>query len=463
MLINHAKRADDANYKFDAIIRSLLDTDFYKFLMLQFIWKDFKDVPVTFSFINRTSSIKIGTMIDEEILRKQLDHVRSLRFTESELIWLAGNKFYGYRDIFAPEFIEWLRFFEMPPYELEHQDGQWVLHFSGDWVHTSMWEIYALSIINELRTRAAFQNMNEFELDIFYARAKSKLWDKIDRLRGIRGLNFTDFGTRRRHSFLWQDYVVQALKAQLPGIFMGTSNVLLAMRHDLEAKGTNAHELPMVLAALSRLNMMPCDLKETQYEVLRIWQKSYGGALLMMLSDTWGTTQFLRDAPDWATDWTGLRVDSKDPATAGEEYITWLQSRGRDPKGKLLLFSDGLDVDDIIRLYAQFGGEIQPGFSPQDFTGPEDFLNPKKWLHKPRIRVSFGWGTLLTNDFRDCHPRKLQAFEPLSLICKVSEVCGHPAVKLSDNYLKATGSQEEIEFYRMLFGTDGMSNLPVLV
>jgi nicotinate phosphoribosyltransferase len=464
MLMNFAKRADDHNYNFDPIVRSLLDTDFYKLLMLQFIWRHFRDTKVTFSLINRTTAVKLGDDIDEAELRRQLDHCRTLRFTETELIWLAGNTFYGQRAIFAPEFIAWLRDFQLPEYQLSRKDGQWVLRFPGDWIKSTMWEIPALSIINELRTRKGFVGMTEFELDVLYAHAKTKLWSKIERLRGIPGLTFTDFGTRRRHAFLWQDYVVQMMKAELPGQFIGTSNVLLAMRHGLEAKGTNAHELPMTMAALARLGKLSCDLKQSQYEVLRLWQETYGGALLIMLPDTWGTTQFLRDAPDWVAAWGGIRVDSKNPFVAGEEYIAWLEGRGVDPRDKLLLFSDGLDVDDIIKLYARFGGRIQPGYTEDDFKSAADFLDPAKWVHEPRIRVSFGWGTLLTNDLRGCHPRKdIKSFNAISLVCKVEEAEGHPAVKLSDNYEKATGPAAEVAICRETFGADGVANAPVVV
>ena len=111
--------------------------------------------------------------------------------------------------------------------------------------------------------------------------------------------------------------------------FIGTSNTYLAYKHDLEAIGTNAHELPMALAAMANDDE---ELKASQYRVLELWQQTYDGELLIMLPDTFGTTQFLEDAPDWVADWTGQRVDSKDPYVAGDEYIAWLKARGRDPR-----------------------------------------------------------------------------------------------------------------------------------
>ena len=205
------------------------------------------------------------------------------------------------------------------------------------------------------------------------------------------------------------------------------------------------------------------DLKQSQYRMLELWQQTYGGALLVMLPDTYGTTQFLENAPDWVTGWTGQRVDSKDPFVAGDEYIQWLQRRGTDPRGKLLIASDGLDVQEILSLHAYFTGTIQPGVSARDFRDANDFHDERKWRRERRIRFSAGWGTLLTNDFRDCHPRNEDGLEPISLVCKLRTAEDRPAVKLSDNYLKASGPPELVEHYREVFGLGGMANLPVVV
>lgn len=217
--------------------------------------------------------------------------------------------------------------------------------------------------------------------------------------------------------------------------FTGTSNTALAYKHDLEAIGTNAHELPMAMAAMASRGSDE-QLRESQYNVLELWQKSYGGALLIMLPDTFGTTQFLEGAPDWAADWTGQRIDSKDPLIAGDEYIKWLSARGQDPKRKRLIASDGLDADEIVRLHEYFAG---------------------------RIRFSAGWGTLLTNDFRGCHPRGEDTLGPLSLVCKLTSADGVPTVKLSDNARKATGPAAEVARYRRVFGTRAEVGADILV
>jgi nicotinate phosphoribosyltransferase len=461
MIVNFAERAHNHNWELDPVTRSLLDTDFYKLLMLQFIWKHYPKTRVQFTLFNRSATGPVDTFANEELIA-QLDHARNLRFRRSELVWLAGNTFYGRRGIFEPAFLEWLeRDFRLSDYELSVKDGRFHLSFDGLWTDTTMWELYSLSIINELRTRSNLKRLSEFGLDILYARAKTKLWSKIERLRGVPNLAVADFGTRRRHSFLWQEYVVNAMASNLGSGFTGTSNAFLAHKHDLEAIGTNAHEIPMVLAALA-----PQDddesLKASQYHVLELWQKTYDGSLRIMLPDTFGTTQFLKGAPDWTADWTGQRVDSKDPYIAGDEYVEWLKARGRDPHEKLVIASDALDVDDILGLHAYFGGTLARGTTPRDFRSAADFHDRQKWTPGRRIRFSAGWGTLLTSDFRGCDPSGNGGFDPISLISKVSRVEGRPAVKLSDNYAKALGLPSEIERYRRVFGTAGASNIPVI-
>ncbi len=461
MIINLARRAHNHNWELDPITRSLLDTDFYKLLMLQFIWKHFPKTKASFSFINRSTHVRLAETINMHELREQLEHTRRLRFHKSELIWLAGNTFYGQRSIFEPAFLDWLEHgFRLSDYELSQKDGQIVLNFQGLWTETTMWEIYALTQVSELKTRASLKRLSEFDLDILYARAKTRLWEKIARMRGVSCLSVSDFGTRRRHSFLWQEYVVKAMSDVLGDSFKGTSNTYLAYKHDLEAIGTNAHELPMALAAMANSDE---ELKASQYRLLDLWQQTYQGELLVMLPDTFGTTQFLRNAPDWVADWTGQRADSKDPFIAGDEYIKWLEERGRDPRRKLFIASDALDVDSILALHAYFSGSIQNGYAPSSFRSASDFLDERKWKPERRIRFSAGWGTLLTNDFRNCNPQGHDGFDPLSLVCKINDADGRPTVKLSDNYEKALGPAEEVERYRRVFGTAGLTHLPLVV
>ncbi len=428
-----ASRVYNHTWKLDPIIRSLIDTDFYKLLMLQMIWKLYPDVDATFSLINRTTSVKLAEEIDEGTLREQLDHARTVGLSKKEMIWLAGNTFYGRKQIFEPEFLNWLSTYKLPEYELSKRDGQYELTFHGKWMETTLWEIPALAIINELRSRSAMRSLGFFTLDVLYARAKAKMWEKVERLQALPGLRISDFGTRRRHSFLWQRWCVEALKEGIGPAFTGTSNVLLAMDSDLEAVGTNAHELPMVAAALAETEEQ---LRASPYQVLKDWNRLYGGNLLIVLPDAFGTAAFLRDAPDWVADWTGFRPDSAPPIEGGEKIIAWWKKMGRNPKEKLLIFSDGLDVDAIIQTYNHFEG---------------------------RVRMSFGWGTNLTNDFAGCAPYEIAGLMPISIVCKVSEANGRPAVKLSDNPRKATGDPAEVERYLKFFGQEDRVDQVVLV
>ena len=170
---------------------------------------------------------------------------------------------------------------------------------------------------------------------------------------------------------------MNAMNTVLGRSFTGTSNTFLAYKHDLAAIGTNAHELPMALAA-----MAPDDasLKTAQYRVLELWQQLYAGSLLILLPDTFGTTQFLEHAPDWVADWTGPACRQQGSLhVAGDEYIAWLKQRGRLPESKLLIASDALDANDILSLHAYFSGAIADGYTaPADFHGAADFVDTRK-------------------------------------------------------------------------------------
>ena len=430
-MVDIATRVWNHKWKIDPIVRSLIDTDFYKLLMCQSIYRNKPDTTVTFSLINRTKSIRLADLVDEGELREQLDHVRSLRLTRGESTWLRGNTFYGKRQMFRPDFMQWFEGLQLPPYHLERRDGQYELTFEGKWPEVMLWEIPALSVLMELRSRAVLEKLGRFELQVLYARAMTKLWEKIERLRGTPDLRIADFGTRRRHSFLWQDWCVQAMREGLEGAFTGTSNCLIAMRSEVEAIGTNAHELPMVYSALANSD---AELLQAPYRVLSDWQDEHDGNLRIMLPDTYGTAGFLKNAPDWLAGWTGIRVDSGDPAAGAETAIRWWRERGEDPTTKLVIFSDGLDVIEIEKLHRQFQG---------------------------RVKVSFGWGTMLTNDFRGLVAG--DGLAPFSLVCKAVTANGRPTVKLSDNPNKALGPADEIARYRRVFGVGEQAAQAVLV
>jgi len=399
--------------------------------MCQSIFRNKPNTQVTFSVINRSKNITLAELIDEGELREQLDHIRSLGVSRGESTFLRGNTFYGKRQMFRSDFMEWFENLTLPPYHLEKRDGQFELTFEGKWHEVMLWEVPALSVLMELRSRAALKHLDRFELQILYARAMTKLWEKINVLQKLSDLRIADFGTRRRHSFLWQDWCVQAMQEGLEKKFVGTSNCLIAMRREVEAIGTNSHEMPMIYSALAKDDAA---LRRAPYDVLEDWQEEHEGNLRIILPDTYGTKNFLKNAPPWLAAWTGIRIDSGDPVDSAETAIEWWQSCGEDPRKKLIIFSDGLDVKEIVDLHTRFSN---------------------------RALVSFGWGTLLTNDFRDLSNGK--NLSPFSLVCKATTADGRATVKLSDNSEKVMGPELEVERYRKVFniGTQEGSNLIV--
>ena len=397
-----------------SIITSLLDVDFYKFTMGQLVLHRYPDVLVRYAFKNRTSSVKISEFVSEEDLRHELDEARKLRFNNSELHYLRGTNEYGGR-MFEEDYLEFLRGFELPEYRLEVVDGELVIEVAGRWCETIYWETIILAIVNELYNDALMSRLSRFEREAVQAEGILRLKRKIKKLRAKPKLRFSEFGTRRRFSGEHQDYVVGVLVEEIPDQLVGTSNVLLAMKHGLLPMGTSAHETPMAMTGI--MHGSDDEILASHNRALQDWWDEYGWGLSIALTDTFGTDFFFRDmTKEQAHDWKGLRQDSGDPMVFGKKALAFYEGHGVDPKDKLLIFSDGLDVDTMIRIHGEFS---------------------------KAIGVTFGWGTNLTNDV---------GFAPLSLVVKIVEANGHGTVKLSDNMAKAIGSSEDIERFKRIFG-----------
>lgn len=408
------------------IVQTLWDTDFYKITMAQMIWRKYRDIPVKFELINRTKDYYLSDVIPEEHLRSELDLARELRFSEDGLEYLRKMKVYE-KPMFCEEFLEYLSSVRLPPCHLERRGGQYHIEFSGPWQDATHWEIPGLAIVNELKTLGilARPELSVFAKDVVFASGKMRLWEKIQLLRQYPDITFTDFGTRRRFSRVWQEYIVKTCKEELPGQFIGTSNVWLSMKYGMEPKGTCAHEPFMGVAAMFRAmgNSIQC----AQTRVLGDWWNEYGEGLSIVLPDTFGSnSMFQIMTRKQARDWKGFRHDSADPIEFGEKVIRFYERHRVDPRQKLIVFSDGLDVYEIIRIADHFRG---------------------------RIRVTFGWGTNLTNDFLFSRP--------ISLVIKLTEAAGHGTVKLSDNLAKATGRTEDIEQYKRELGYTNETYEPV--
>ena len=413
-------------------IQSLLDIDFYKFTMGQFIWQSYPETLVTFELINRDAGIPLARIIAEERLREALDHARTLCFSPGELDALRNIRTYG-KALFSEGYLSFLKGGSLPPYNLEKRGDQYHLSFTGPWAAVSPWETIAIAIISELYYESLRQGMRPQDVNLMRRLAKERLERKLEELARHPDIRFADMGQRRRNGRTWHEYVVRKCATSLPDQFLGTSDTLFATRYGLTPIGTNAHELPMVLTALAGTDE---GKRDAQYAALRGWQELYGEPLRIFLPDTFGTGQYLKNAPAWlASEWRGFRQDSGDPMRAVGLYMEWLRSHDVDPREKLVIFSDGLDIPEMIRLSRECRG---------------------------KIRTAFGWGTLLTNDFRGCGGDE-RLYRPFSMVCKATRADGFPVIKLSDNVGKATGPASEVRRYFDIFGRPEQDDLGLIV
>lgn len=397
------------------IIESLLDTDFYKFTMGNLVWNRYRDVPVRYAMTLRTKGVNLATFIDESELREELDHVRTLRFTKTELHYLRGTNEYGDR-MFPEGYLEFLAALQLPEYVLKCVEGGYALEFPGKWSEAIYWETFGLSIVNELYYRALLRKMSRFQRETVAAEGVRRLAEKNRVLKEHPEVTVCDFGTRRRFSRTAQAYVVGVQAEELPpSQFLGTSNTLLAMKYGLLPMGTYAHETGMAMSGI--MHGSDEEIRASHNRVLQDWWDQYGWGLSIALTDTYGTDFFFRDmTPEQARNWKGLRQDSGDPIEFGEKALRFYRKCGVDPRDKLQVFSDGLTVEAMIKITQYFSG---------------------------RIRTTFGWGTNLTNDF---------GFPALSLVIKLIEANGWGTVKLSDNIAKAIGKLEDVERFKRIFG-----------
>jgi nicotinate phosphoribosyltransferase len=409
------------------IVTSRLEPDFYKFAMGQLIWRKYGDIDVTFAFKNRTAKARLGEVIDLGELREHLDHARSLMFTNSELHYLRGTNEYQQR-MFDEEYLEFLRRFRLPHYNLEIKDGDVDLTFSGRWDEVTYWETIALSIVNETYYRTLLRGLSRFEREAIFAAGIRRLRRKIATLRARPDIAFSDFGTRRRFSRAWQHYIDDTLMQELnggsfEGQFLGTSNTYSAMRAGLVPMGTSAHELPMIMAGL--LDAGEADpewLRRAQRQVLDDWWEQYGWGLSIFLPDTFGTDFFFTVVTDDdLRRWKGFRWDSGDVLQFGERIIQAYERTGVDPNEKMLVASDALDLPLMLDVQQELG---------------------------TRLRVSYGWGTGLTNDLLDNEMVGDWWFGPMSLVVKPITANGRGLVKLSDNPAKAVGRADDVARYK---------------
>ena len=394
------------------IITSLLDTDLYKFTMMQVVLHQFPGAEVEYRFKCRNAA-NLAPFVSE--IREEIRGLCSLQFQDAELAYLKAMRF------IKSDFVDFLGLFKLNEKYVNVTtlpSGEIEVSIKGPWLHTILFEIPVLSIINEVYFRNT-QKQPDFH------EGRKRLTTKTAQLQadGLQALKIADYGTRRRFGKVWHEEVLQTLSNKLgtgpeigknagvSGQFAGTSNVLFAMQLGLTPLGTMAHEYLQACQALGPR------LRDSQIFGFESWAKEYRGDLGIALSDVYGMSAFLRDFDMYFCKlFDGARHDSGDPFQWGERMIDHYNKNRVDPKTKTLIFSDGLTVPRTIELYQQFKG---------------------------RCQVAFGIGTNLTNDL---------GYEPLQIVIKMVRCNGQPVAKLSDTPSKNMCHDEKyLAYLRQVF------------
>jgi nicotinate phosphoribosyltransferase len=391
------------------IITSLLDTDLYKFTMMQVVLHQFPGAQVEYKFKCRNSGVNLARHIDE--IRAEIKALCSLSFSEEELSYLRSMRF------IKSDFVDFLGLFRLNEKYITltpQSDGQLEISVKGPWLHTILFEIPVLAIANEVY----FKNHSTPRSE---SNGKERLLHKISLLKapGLSELKIADYGTRRRYSRVWHEEVLQTLAKELgtsaTGQFAGTSNVHYARTLGLTPLGTMAHEYLQAAQALGPR------LRDSQTYAFESWAREYRGDLGIALSDVYGMSAFLRDFDMFFCKlFDGARHDSGDPFSWGERMIEHYRINRVDPRTKTLIFSDGLTVPRTIELYQRFKG---------------------------RCLLAFGIGTNLTNDLGDPPEH-----EPLQIVMKMIRCNGQPVAKISDSPGKGMCDDEKyLAYLRQVF------------
>jgi nicotinate phosphoribosyltransferase len=388
------------------IIQSLLDTDLYKFTMMQVVLHHFPGAQVEYKFRCRTEGADLRP--DLPAIRAQLEKLCTLRFRDDELAYLRGLRF------MKSDFVDFLALFHFNEkyvrIEPGEKHGEIDITIRGPWLHTILFEIPVLAIVSETYFR---RTQPRPDLD----EGRRRLRTKIELLRTVEpelDFKISDYGTRRRFSLSWQEEVLQTLKREVPQYFAGTSNVWFAMRNNLTPLGTMAHEYMQACQALGPR------LRDSQTFAFDKWAQEYRGDLGIAIADTYGLQAFLRDFDMYFCKlFDGARHDSGDPFDWGEKLIAHYRRNRVDPRTKTLIFSDQLSFPLAIGIARRFHG---------------------------RIRTSFGIGTNLTNDV---------GYEAINIVVKMTECNGQPVAKVSDSPGKTVSKDPGyLAYLRQVFGLE---------
>jgi nicotinate phosphoribosyltransferase len=368
------------------IINTLLDTDLYKFTMMQAVLHQHPAALVEYRFKCRQPGINLAQHLEE--ISREIDALCTLRFRANELDYLRGLRF------IKPDFVDFLGLFHLDRKYLSLSasldvPGEIELSIRGPWLHTILFEVPLLAIISEVWFR------HHGNADAGVDEGRRRLDAKIEQLRsatGYDGCRIADYGTRRRYSRDWHSEVLLSLQQLLGKQFVGTSNVHFAQQYGMTPLGTMAHEWLQAFQALGPR------LRDSQAAALEAWAREYRGDLGIALSDVVGMDAFLRDFDMYFCKlFDGMRHDSGDPFAWAERMLDHLQRNRVDPREKVLVFSDSLDFSKVMRLYDHF---------------------------HDRCKVAFGVGTNLTNDL---------GVQPLQIVIKMVRCNGQPVAKLSDS------------------------------
>ncbi|GAB4392715.1 MAG: nicotinate phosphoribosyltransferase [Gammaproteobacteria bacterium] len=367
------------------IINSLLDTDLYKFTMMQVALHKFPAAMVQYGFRCRSAHADLRPYVDE--IKQEIEHLCQLRMTSAELDYLRQFRF------FKPDFIEFLRIFQLSSDFIEiTATPDFDIVIKGPWLHTILFEVPVLAIVSEVYFRNEYPNHD-------FTEGKKWLQDKIALLKNaddIAGFSFSDFGTRRRFSQAWQQYVVETLLREVKPYFAGSSNVNLARQLGIKPIGTMAHEYIQACQSLG-----PRLLYSQQF-AFEMWAQEYRGDLGIALSDTYSLDAFLNDFDLYFCKlFDGARHDSGDPIEWGERIIAHYQAHRVDSKTKTLVFSDALNFERALEIFRHF---------------------------KTRANPVFGIGSNLTNDVGPKH---------LDIVIKMVMCNGQPVAKISDSPSKS--------------------------
>lgn len=384
-------------------IVSALDDDFYKHNMMQVMLHQFQAVETVEYAFKMRADIDLRpfrTEIEDELMR--LD---GLSLTEDQIQWMKQHPWY------SKDYIEYMRLWKFNTRYLDicERDNQLSIRAKGPLLMCTKFEIPVLATISEVYNRNVYPH-------ITYEDIRRPLYQKIEWLRkqqqehDLTGLTFAEFGTRRRFSYETQHTVVDTLRKELPGVFIGTSNMHLAKEFGIRAIGTMAHEIFMLSQQVG------IQLRNFQKHTLEAWVREFRGMLGYALTDIIGMDAFIRDFDLYfAKLFDGLRHDSGCPFQFGTKAYNMYMALKVDPRTKSLTYSNSVNFELMVQLFLEF---------------------------RDKFIVTFGLGKALSNS--------VDGVPSMDMVFKLIRVNDRPVAKISDD--EGKGMCEDPSFVNYLKG-----------